>query len=163
MQIFKLQIGIIKILSIFFDCDEEKEIKLTKDNFDKVINELIDETNKINLDIMPKDIEPKKNIYQKEIYRLMPILGSYKMSKLLESKECLSKFIELLNDFKEIRRIFNTTNLYHLYKLIHNINSKKEINSPSFIIRHIIDINIQNKDNNLFGNKATKKNIQKFF
>ncbi len=92
----------------------------------------------------------------------MPILSSYKKCILFGNQECIDKLKELLNDFKEIRRIFNTTNLYHLYKLITIINNKKEINSPSFIIRHIIDINILNEDNNLFGNKATKKIFKKF-
>ena len=165
--IIKLQKGIIKILLIFFnnenEKEEKKEIKLTKDNYDKLINEIIEETNKINFDIYPKEIEPNKNIYQNEIYKLMPVLGSYKKCHIFTEKECIDKFKELLNDFKEIRRIFNTTNLYHLYKLIHNINHRTEINSPSFIIRHIIEINILNEDNNLFGNKATKKIFKTLF
>ena len=165
--IIKLQKGIIKILLIFFnnenEKEEKKEIKLTKDNYDKLINEIIEETNKIKFDIYPKEIEPNKNIYQNEIYKLMPVLGSYKKCHFFTENECIDKFKELLNDFKEIRRIFNTTNLYHLYKLIHNINHRKEINSPSFIIRHIIEINILNEDNNLFGNKATKKIFKNLF
>ena len=164
--IIKLQKGIIKILLIFANDEEKKEkkeIKLTKDNYDKLINEIIEETNNINFDIYPKEIEKNKNIYQKEIYKLMPVLTSYKKCQIFTDEQCIDKYKELLNDFKEIRRIFNTTNLYHLYKLIHNINQKKEINNPSFIIRHIIDINILNEDNNLFGNKATKKIFKNFF
>ena len=172
ITIVKLQKGIIKILLIFFNSnndkenkekEEKKEIKLTKNNYDKIINEIIEETNKINFDIYPKEIEQNKNIYQKEIYKLMPVLGSCKKSHIFEEKECFDKLKELLNDFKEIRRIFSTTNLYHLYKLIHNINHRAEINSPSFIIRHIIEINILNEDNNLFGNKATKKVFKSLF
>ena len=136
---------------------KKKEIKLTKDNYDKQINSILKEADKIDISIYPKDIEEYKNIHKKELHKLMPVIGTYKNIKIFEAEECLNKFKELLNDFREIRRIFNTTNLYHLYKLIHNINNKKEINSPSFIIRHIIDMNIDQKDNNLFGNKATKK------
>ena len=128
-----------------------------KNNYDKQINSILEESEKINLSIYPKEIDENKNIHKKELYKLMPVIGTYKNIQIFEAEECLNKFKELLNDFREIRRIFNTTNLYHLYKLIHNINSKKEINSPSFIIRHIIDMNIDQKDNNLFGNKATKK------
>ena len=160
ITLIKLQIGLIKILKIFLNEEnekEKKEIKLTKDNYDKQINEILESCEKINISLYPKEIDETKNIHQKELYKLMPIIGSYKHCKILEGEECLNKFKELMNDFKEIRRIFNTTNLYHLYKLIHNINHKKEINSPSFIIRHIIDINIIKEDNNLFGNKATKK------
>jgi hypothetical protein len=160
ITLIKLQKGIIGILQIFFN---DKEIKLTKDNYDKVINSILEEVNKINYEIYPKEIEQNKNIYIKEIYKLMPVLGTYKKCKIFTDKECLEKFKELLNDFKEIRRIFNTTNLYHLYKLIHNINSKKEMNCPSFIIRHLLDINILNQENNLFGNKATKKIFKNFF
>ena len=161
-QIFiliKLQKGLIDILLRFFNSNynEKKEIKLTKDNYDKIINEIIEEGKNIKYDIYPKEIGQDKNIYQKEIYKLMPVLHSFKKSHILTEKECMDKFKELLDDFKEIRRIFNTTNLFHLYKLIHLINNKKEINSPSFIIRHIIDINIANEEYNLFGNKATKK------
>ena len=161
-QIFiliKLQKGLIDILLRFFNSNynEKKEIKLTKDNYDKIINEIIEEGKNIKYDIYPKEIGQDKNIYQKEIYKLMPVLHSFKKSHILTEKECMDKFKELLDDFKEIRRIFNTTNLFHLYKLIHLINNKKEINSPSFIIRHIIDINIVNEEYNLFGNKATKK------
>ena len=161
-QIFiliKLQKGLIDILLRFFNSNynEKKEIKLTKDNYDKIINEIIEEGKNIKYDIYPKEIDQNKNIYQKEIYKLMPVLHSFKKSHILTEKECMDKFKELLDDFKEIRRIFNTTNLFHLYKLIHLINNKKEINSPSFIIRHIIDINIVNEEYNLFGNKATKK------
>jgi hypothetical protein len=157
--LIKLQKGIINILLRFFDGkeNEKKEIKLTKDNYDKEINEILEETKKIKYDLYPKEIEQNKNIYQKEIYKLMPVLSSFKKSNILSEEECMKKFEELLNDFKEIRRIFNTTNLFHLYKLIYILNNKKEINSPSFIIRHIIDINIMNEENNLFGNKATKK------
>ena len=160
ITIIKLQKGLIGILLRFFnnkENEEKKEITLTKNNYDKVINEILDETNKIKIEICPKEIDPNKNIYKKEIYKLMPLLSSYKKSHIFTEQECIDKFKELLNDFKEIRRIFNTTNLYHLYKLIHVINNKKVANSPSFIIRHIIDINILNEENNLFGNKATKK------
>ena len=160
LLIMKLQTGIINILKIFLNSEnekEQKEIKLTKDNYDKQINSILEQADKIDISIYPKDIEDNKNIHKKELHKLMPVIGTYKNIKIFEAEECLNKFKELLNDFKEIRRIFNTTNLYHLYKLIHNINSKKEINSPSFIIRHIIDMNIDQKDNNLFGNKATKK------
>ena len=160
ISLIKLQIGIIKILQIFLNEEnnkEKKEIKLTKDNYDKQINEILEECDKINMSIYPKEIDENKNIHQKELYKLMPVIGSYKNCKILEGEECINKFKELLNDFKEIRRIFNTTNLYHLYKLIHDINHKKEINSPSFIIRHIIDINIIKDECNLFGNKGTKK------
>ena len=157
--LIKLQKGIIDILLRFFDGkeNEKKEIKLTKDNYDKEINEILEESKKIKYDLYPKEIEQNKNIYQKEIYKLMPVLSSFKKSNILSEEECMKKFEELLNDFKEIRRIFNTTNLFHLYKLIYILNNKKEINSPSFIVRHIIDINIMNEENNLFGNKATKK------
>ena len=160
LLIMKLQTGIINILKIFLNSEnekEQKEIKLTKDNYDKQINSILEQADKIDISIYPKDIEDNKNIHKKELHKLMPVIGTYKNIKIFEAEECLNKFKELLNDFREIRRIFNTTNLYHLYKLIHNINSKKEINSPSFIIRHIIDMNIDQKDNNLFGNKATKK------
>ena len=160
LLIMKLQTGIINILKIFLNSEnekEKKEIKLTKDNYDKQINSILEEVDKIDISIYPKDIEECKNIHKKELHKLMPVIGTYKNIKIFEAEECLNKFKELLNDFREIRRIFNTTNLYHLYKLIHNINNKKEINSPSFIIRHIIDMNIDQKDNNLFGNKATKK------
>ena len=160
LLIIKLQTGIISILKIFLNSENEKEIKeikLTKDNYDKQINSILEESEKINLSIYPKEIEENKNIHKKELYKLMPVIGTYKNIQIFEAEECLNKFKELLNDFREIRRIFNTTNLYHLYKLVHNINNKKEINSPSFIIRHIIDNNINQKDNNLFGNKATKK------
>ena len=160
ISLIKLQIGLINILKIFLNSEnekEKKEIKLTKDNYDKQINSILEECEKINLNLFPKDIDENKVINQKELYKLMPVIGSYKSCKIFEGEECLNKFKELLNDFREIRRIFNTTNLYHLYKLIQNINHKKEINSPSFIIRHIIDINILNEDYNLFGNKATKK------
>ena len=166
ISIIKLQKGIIGILLIFFnnkEKEEKKEIKLTKDNYDKVINEILEEVNNLKYEEYPKQIEENKNIYKKEIYKLMPVLSSYKKSYILDDKKCIDKLKELLNDFKEIRRIFNTTNLYHLYKLIHNINNKKEINSPSFIIRHIIDINILNEDNNLFHNKATKKIFKNLF
>ena len=166
ISIIKLQKGIIGILLIFFnnkEKEEKKEIKLTKDNYDKVINEILEEVNNIKWEEYPKQIEENKNIYKKEIYKLMPVLSSYKKCHVLDDKECIDKLKELLNDFKEIRRIFNTTNLYHLYKLIHNINNKKEINTPSFIIRHIIDINILNEDNNLFHNKATKKIFKNLF
>ena len=160
LLIIKLQTGIISILKIFLNSENEKEIKeikLTKDNYDKQINSILEESEKINLSIYPKEIDENKNIHKKELYKLMPVIGTYKNIQIFEAEECLKKFKELLNDFREIRRIFNTTNLYHLYKLVHNINNKKEINSPSFIIRHIIDNNINQKDNNLFGNKATKK------
>ena len=159
ITIIKLQKGLIGILLRFFNKENEtkKEINLTKNNYDKVINEILEETKIIKIEICPKEIDPNKNIYKKDIYKLMPLLSSYKKSHILSEKECIDKFKELLKDFKEIRRIFNTTNLYHLYKLIHTINNKKIINSPSFIIRHIIDINILNEENNLFGNKATKK------
>ena len=160
LLIMKLQTGIISILKIFLNSENEKEIKeikLTKDNYDKQINSILEESEKINLSIYPKEIDENKNIHKKELYKLMPVIGTYKNIQIFEAEECLNKFKELLNDFREIRRIFNTTNLYHLYKLVHNINNKKEINSPSFIIRHIIDNNINQKDNNLFGNKATKK------
>ena len=160
LLIIKLQTGIISILKIFLNSENEKEIKeikLTKDNYDKQINSILEESEKINLSIYPKEIDENKNIHKKELYKLMPVIGTYKNIQIFEAEECLNKFKELLNDFREIRRIFNTTNLYHLYKLVHNINNKKEINSPSFIIRHIIDNNINQKDNNLFGNKATKK------
>ena len=160
ISIIKLQVGIINILKIFLNSEKEKEkkeIKLTKDNYDKQINSILEECEKINISLCPKEIEENKNIHKKELYKLMPVIGSYKHCKIFEAEECLNKFKELLNDFREIRRIFNTTNLYHLYKLIHDINHKKEINSPSFIIRHIIDINIIKEDNYLFGNKGTKK------
>ena len=160
LLIMKLQTGIISILKIFLNSENEKEIKeikLTKDNYDKQINSILEESEKINLSIYPKEIDENKNIHKKELYKLMPVIGTYKNIQIFEAEECLNKFKELLNDFREIRRIFNTTNLYHLYKLVHNINNKKEINSPGFIIRHIIDNNINQKDNNLFGNKATKK------
>ena len=160
LLIIKLQTGIISILKIFLNSENEKEIKeikLTKDNYDKQINSILEESEKINLSIYPKEIDENKNIHKKELFKLMPVIGTYKNIQIFEAEECLNKFKELLNDFREIRRIFNTTNLYHLYKLVHNINNKKEINSPSFIIRHIIDNNINQKDNNLFGNKATKK------
>ena len=160
ITLIKLQKGIIDILQMFFNF---KEIKLTKDNYDKVINGILEETNKINYEIYPKEIEQNKNIYIKEIYKLMPALSPYKKGHILTDKECIDKFKDLLIDFKEIRRIFNTTNLYHLYKLIHNLNNKKEANCPSFIIRHLIDINILNEENNLFGNKATKKIFKNFF
>ena len=167
ISLVKLQKGIIGILLNFFNNkntdNEKKEIKLTKDNYDKVINEILEEVNKIKYDIYPKEIEENKNIYKKELFKLMPAIGSYKICHIFDDKECIDKFKELLIDFKEIRRIFNTTNLYHLYKLIHNINHKKEINSPSFIIRHIIDINVSNEENNLFGNKATKKIFKNLF
>ena len=160
LLIIKLQTGIISILKIFLNSENEKEIKeikLTKDNYDKQINSILEESEKINLSIYPKEIDENKNIHKKELFKLMPVIGTYKNIQIFEAEECLNKFKELLNDFREIRRIFNTTNLYHLYKLVHSINNKKEINSPSFIIRHIIDNNINQKDNNLFGNKATKK------
>ena len=166
ISIIKLQNGIIGVLLKFFNNnnkEEKKEIKLTKDNYDKVINEILEEVNKIKYENYPKKIEDNKNIYIKEIYKLMPVLSSYKKCHILNDKECLDKLKELLNDFKEIRRIFNTTNLYHLYKLIHNINNKKEPNSPSFIIKHIIDINILDEDNNLFHNKGTKKIFKNLF
>ena len=152
LLIMKLQTGIINILKIFLNSEnekEQKEIKLTKDNYDKQINSILEQADKIDISIYPKDIEDNKNIHKKELHKLMPVIGTYKNIKIFEAEECLNKFKELLNDFREIRRIFNTTNLYHLYKLIHNINNKKEINSPSFIIRHIIDMNIDQKDNNL--------------
>ena len=160
ISLMKLQKGIINILKIFLNSENEKdkkEIKLTKDNYDKQINSILEECDKINISLYPKEIEENKSIHKKELYKLMPVIGSYKSCKIFEAEECLNKFKELLNDFREIRRIFNTTNLYHLYKLIHDINHKKEINSPSFIIRHIIDINIIKEDNYLFGNKGTKK------
>ena len=56
--IIKLQKGIIKILLIFANDEEKKEkkeIKLTKDNYDKLINEIIEETNNIYFDIYPKE------------------------------------------------------------------------------------------------------------
>ena len=160
ISVMKLQIGIIKILKIFLNEEnekEKKEIKLTKDNYDKLINLILEACEKINLSIYPKEIDENKNIHQKELYKLMPAIGSYKKCVIFEGDECINKFKELLNDFREIKRIFNTTNLYHLYKLVHNINHKKEINCPSFIIRHIIDINIIKDETNLFGNKSTKK------
>ena len=157
--ILKLQKGLIDILKKFLNEENEeiKEIKLTKDNYDKIIDSILELTEKINIEVYPIDIDENKKIHKKELYKLMPVIGTYKKCKLLESEEIINKYKELLNDFREIRKIFNTTNLYHLYKLIHNINHKKEINSPSFIIRHIIDINIIRDDYNLFGNKATKK------
>jgi len=160
ISIIKLQAGIINILKIFLNSEnekEQKEIKLTKDNYDSQINSILEELKKINVSLFPKEIEENKNIHIKELFKLMPVIGSYKSIELFEAEECLNKFKELLDDFREIRRIFNTTNLYHLYKLVHDINHKKEINRPSFIIRHIIDINIAKEDNNLFGNKGTKK------
>ena len=160
ISIIKLQAGIINILKIFLNSEnekEQKEIKLTKDNYDSQINSILEELKKINVSLFPKEIEENKNIHIKELFKLMPVIGSYKSIQLFEAEECLNKFKELLDDFREIRRIFNTTNLYHLYKLVHDINHKKEINRPSFIIRHIIDINIAKEDNNLFGNKGTKK------
>ena len=160
ISIIKLQVGLINILKIFLNSEnepEKKEIKLTKDNYDSQINSILEELKKINISIYPKEIQENKNFHIKELYKLFPVIGSYKNIKLFEAEECLNKFKELLEDFREIRRIFNTTNLYHLYKLVHDINHKKEINSPSFIIRHIIDINIIKEDNYLFGNKGTKK------
>ena len=160
IYIMKLQIGLLKILKIFLNEEnekEKKEIKLTKDNYDKLINEILEISEKINLSINPKEIEENKNIHQNDLYKLMPVMGTHKKIKILEGDECINKFKELLNDFKEIKRIFNTTNLYHVYKLVHNINHKKEIKSPSFAIKLIIDINIIRDETNLFGNKATKK------
>ena len=160
ISLLKLQIGLINILKIFLNSEnekEKKEIKLTKDKYDKQIKSILEECDKINLSIFPKEIEENKNIHQEELYKLMPVIGSYKHCQIFESEECLNKFKELLNDFQELRRIFNTTNLYHLYKLVQNINHKKEINSPSFIIRHIIDMNVAQEEGILFGNKATKK------
>ena len=160
ISIIKLQAGIINILKIFLNSEnekEQKEIKLTKDNYDSKINSILEELKKINVSLFPKEIEENKNIHIKELFKLMPVIGSYKSIELFGAEECLNKFKELLDDFREVRRIFNTTNLYHLYKLVHDINHKKEINRPSFIIRHIIDINIAKEDNNLFGNKGTKK------
>ena len=46
ISLIKLQIGIIKILQIFLNEEnnkEKKEIKLTKDNYDKQINEILEE------------------------------------------------------------------------------------------------------------------------
>lgn len=168
LSIIKLQKGLIGILLMFYnnknkENEPKKEIKLTKDNYDKVITEILEEVNKIKYEEYPKEIEKEKEIYQKGIYKLMPVLGSFKKCNIFSGKDCIDKFKELLTDFKELRRIFNTTNLYHLYKLIHNINSKKEINSPSFIIRHIIDINIINEDKQIFGNKSTMKFFKNLF
>ena len=158
--IMKLQLGIIKILKIFLNEEnekEKKEIKLTKDNYDKLINEILETCDKLNISLYPKEIEENKNIHQKELYKLMPVISTLKKVLIFEGDECINKFKELLNDFKEIKRIFNTTNLYHVYKLVHNINHKKDINCPSFVIRQIIDINVIKDETNLFGNKATKK------
>lgn len=168
LSIVKLQKGIIGILLMFYndkskENEPKKEIKLTKDNYDKVITEILEEVNKIKFEEYPKEIEKDKEIYKKGIYKLMPVLGSFKKCNIFSGKDCIDKFKELLTDFKELRRIFNTTNLYHLYKLIHNINSKKEINSPSFVIRHIIDINIINEDKQIFGNKSTMKFFKNLF
>ena len=124
----KLQIGIIKILKIFLNEEnekEKKEIKLTKDNYDKLINEILETYDKLNISLYTKEIEENKNIHKKELYKLMPVIGTYKNIQIFEAEECLKKLKELLNDFREIRRIFNTTNLYHLYKLVHNIKNKK--------------------------------------
>ena len=168
LSIVKLQKGIIGILLMFYndkskENEQKKEIKLTKDNYNKVITEILEEVNKIKYEEYPKEIEKDKEIYKKGIYKLMPVLGSFKKCNIFSGKDCIDKFKELLTDFKELRRIFNTTNLYHLYKLIHNINSKKEINSPSFVIRHIIDINIINEDKQIFGNKSTMKFFKNLF
>ena len=69
ITIIKLQKGLIGILLRFFnnkENEEKKEITLTKNNYDKVINEILDETNKIKIEICPKEIDPNKNIDKKE-------------------------------------------------------------------------------------------------
>ena len=99
ISLIKLQIGIIKILQIFLNEEnnkEKKEIKLTKDNYDKQINEILEECDKINMSIYPKEIEENKNIHQKELYKLMPVIGSYKNCKILEGEEYIKKSVILL-------------------------------------------------------------------
>ena len=65
--ILKLQKGLIDILKKFLNEENEeiKEIKLTKDNYDKIIDSILELTEKINIEVYPKDIDEKKKNSQK--------------------------------------------------------------------------------------------------
>lgn len=162
MSILNIQKNLLKLIKIFFKEDGTfTKLDFNKENFETFLHNILSEIDNIKLDIFPKEIDDKKTLYQKEIYKLMPSLNSKKLCSQLSSEESLIKLKRLIEDFKKIRIIFNETNLYHLYKLIHEINFYSNKNdNPSFIIRHIIDLNIINQDDEIFHNKNTKNNFK---
>ena len=162
MSILNIQKNLLKLIKIFFKEDGIfTKLDFNKENFETFLHNILSEIDNIKLDIYPKEIDDKKTLYQKEIYKLMPSLNSKKLCSQLSSEESLIKLKRLIEDFKKIRIIFNETNLYHLYKLIHEINFYSNKNdNPSFIIRHIIDLNIINQDDEIFHNKNTKNNFK---
>ena len=144
---FHIQKFLINILTEQFD-------KYNLNRFDNLIihvNELKSEINLIDFSISnelkEKNLIDLNEYFDKNLYKIFPILGNHKIGKILDEKETIEKLQKFILSLTLICTIYNQRNLYHIIHYIKQLNK----NNPSYIIREILDINLFPNENLIFG------------
>ena len=151
---FHIQKILINILSEQFDKNNSNRF----DNLIVHVNELKSEITLIDFSISnelkEKNIIDLNLYFDKNLYKIFPILGSHKIGINLDEKSTIEKLQEFISSLTLICTIYNQTNLYHIIHYIQQLNK----NNPSYIIREILDINLF-PNNNLIFDKIDYKEI----
>lgn len=152
----RIQKILISLLSEQFD----KKNKNRYDNLVIKVNELKNELNLINFDLVSKVDSFNVDIYfNTDLVKLYPSLSNNKKGEIYNNEKATEKINAFVNSLNSICFIYETSNIYHLLNSLYEIN----INSPSFIIREILDINLFPENDMLFSKYDMQENIKEIF
>lgn len=154
---FNIQKILITILSEQFDTNNNNRY----DNLIIYVNELKSEVNLIDLTLEPKiDSFDLETYFNPELYKIFPTLANNKKGEMFTNEKAIEKLTAFIQSLNSICFIYETNNIYHLYPALYNLN----INSPSFIIREIVDRNLfPNGSNMLFNKYDMKESLKETF
>ena len=152
---FHIQKIIITLLSEQFDKNNLSRFE----NLIVHVNELKNEINLIDF-TLSNELKSQNlidlNIYfDKNLHKIFPLLGSHKVGIIFDEKKTIIKIQEFIDSLTLICNIYQQTNIYHIIHYLQKINQ----NSPSYIIREILDINLFPNNNNLIFGKIDYKEI----
>ena len=146
---------IITLLSEQFDKNNLSRF----DNFIVHVNELKSEINLIDFTISnqlkSQNLIDLNVYFDKNLYKIFPLLGSHKVGIIFDEEKTILKLQEFINSLALIFTIYKQKNIYHIIHYLQKINQ----NSPSYIIREILDVNLFPNNNELIFGKINYKEI----
>ena len=152
---FHIQKIIITLLSEQFDKNNLSRF----DNFIVHVNELKSEINLIDFTISnqlkSQNLIDLNVYFDKNLYKIFPLLGSHKVGIIFDEEKTILKLQEFINSLALIFTIYKQKNIYHIIHYLQKINQ----NSPSYIIREILDVNLFPNNNELIFGKINYKEI----
>lgn len=143
----KLRIYFLSIIKEQFDFSYKKRYN----NLLTLTNTLKNSLNEVKNLSNEEGLFMTEGYFSEELCRIAPTISSIKLVKKISYKDSLDKFLKLIDHLNCICTIYdeNLTNWSQLPKALETLNN----DSPSFLIRSIIELNLFPKgENKLFGN-----------